>query len=210
MRRYLHSKIRLTLVFSTGLFKKKEKCTPETSPVNFCGIFTGEVSVFGKDQGDPALQVMAMIEEVLNPLDSSEWHPELTKLAPVEEHFKIIDTVSGKSKGGIKIENLAWAGLALVILMVCMCMWWFQIRHMKQGDTMFASSSSSSTTGSKRSLRTWNRFFRRHQRRTEYNPEANSIKPSYEPEAEAYGGGGGLGGEKTRFLNQDDFDDEFE
>lgn len=177
----------------------KEKCTPETSPVNFCGIFTGEVSVFGKDQGDSSLQVMSMLKEILNPLDPSRWHPELALLMPVEEHFEIISDVPDESRG-VKIENLLWAGLAIVLLMVTMCMWWF-CRNMKQGDTMLTS------TESRRGKRTWNRFFRRHQRRMEYNPEAKSIRPSLEPDAEAFGGGM-TGAERTSFLNRDHFDDD--
>jgi hypothetical protein len=37
-----------------------EKCNPEISRINFCGIFVGGVSVYGRDQSDTVYEGLSV------------------------------------------------------------------------------------------------------------------------------------------------------
>jgi hypothetical protein len=138
------------------------------------------VNVFGKDRDDAALEVLSMLDQILNPSSPARLHPELLAISSEDDYLEI---TGGDIHPSSEISALGWAGICLCIVIFTAGIWWFCFRNEKQGDTAFSNNA-------KRNKRTWNKIFK-HQsdRHVDYNPEEKSIKPSYEPEAVAFGGG---------------------
>ena len=148
-----------TLIFSLA------KCTLEESRVLFCGIFTGKISVYGREQEDSALEVLSVIDQVLNTQNTENLHPELVKISAQPEYLKV---KYGDEKDGI--PTIALAGAGIVGLFGLSCIWWFCCRSQKQGDSANANGKPK-----------WNKG-------KEY-PEENSIMPSFESETVNFDGG---------------------
>ena len=142
-----------------------------------------------------------MIDQILNTKNAPALHPELVNIATEDQYLYI--SGADDLNQAVDIPVLGWAGIGLAALIFVAGVYWYFLSSQKQGDTLNAFSSNA-----KRNKRKWNRYFKREQRRMEeYNPEARSIRPSYEPEAVTFGGG-------SRLLLTDgrpieiDFDDE--
>lgn len=73
-------------------FEEVEKCHPKENEVNFCGIFTGVLYVYGKHQhGEEASRaIMSYINEVLDTSEPHDLHSELASLSSVEK-FSVIE-----------------------------------------------------------------------------------------------------------------------
>lgn len=93
-------------------------------------------------------------------------------------------SVSGSGLSEDGVSTLGWVAIAVAALTVCGGIWFFFLSNQKQGDTGNAFSNNG-----QRNKRKWNKFFKKHQGDHDFNPEEGSIKPSYEPEAVAFGGG---------------------
>lgn len=72
-------------------FEEAEKCLPEKNDVNFCGIFTGVLYVYGRHQHgeDASRTIMAYIHEVLSTLDPRDLHSELLVLSSADTFFTV-------------------------------------------------------------------------------------------------------------------------
>jgi len=92
----------------------KEKCVPKENNVNFCGIFTGVLYVYGRHQnGDETSRlIMSYIDEVLNTSKPQELHPELTSLSSVDKFSVNGNDRKNRSTGG-KVSNV---GVLLIII----------------------------------------------------------------------------------------------
>ena len=69
------------------LFVYKASCLPKVNEVNFCGVFTGVVYVYGKHQhGEEASRVvMSYIDQVLDTSVPEKLHSELALISSVDE-----------------------------------------------------------------------------------------------------------------------------
>lgn len=69
----------------------KEKCFPQINEVNFCGIFTGALYVYGKNQNEQEIsrKIMSYVNEVLDTSEPRELHPELTVLSRVDKFSEV-------------------------------------------------------------------------------------------------------------------------
>ncbi len=78
----------LTISFSLSC---EEKCFPQRNEVNFCGIFTGTVLVYGKNQNEQETSrtIMTYINEVLDNSEPHELHSELTLLSRVDKYSEV-------------------------------------------------------------------------------------------------------------------------
>jgi hypothetical protein len=124
-----------------------------------------------------------MIDQILNS-EPSRFHPELVAISSADEYFSANGGDIGLHDGGAEVGNILWAVLGILSLLSVVGFWWFCVRNQKQGDTGYSSKT--------RRKRVWNSAFKRQQRKmAHYNPEERSIKTSFEPEAVAFGGGGG-------------------
>jgi len=67
-------------------FEEVDKCLPEVNDVNFCGIFTGVLYVYGKfQQGDETSRaIMSYINSVFNTSEPRDFHSELTMISSVD------------------------------------------------------------------------------------------------------------------------------
>lgn len=165
-------------IFSSILFSSIPcvgTCQPEVSEVNFCGVLTGIVYVYGRYQHgeNAALTVLSYIERVLNTDDPSNIHSELAAIKKVDEHTQISGTIGGNvfeddnptSNSGSD-DGLSRVGILLIIiaclLSVAIC-YYIYIRRSerKTTDTMIQQKS----------LFQKNKF-------TEYDLDHHSINPS--------------------------------
>ena len=57
--------------------------------MNFCGHFTGQVNVYGREKEEGATEVLHLIEESLNPSDPTKLHPEIVEMTSADEFLEI-------------------------------------------------------------------------------------------------------------------------
>ena len=88
--------------------------------MNFCGIFTGVLYVYGKHQhGDEASRaILASIDEVLNTLEPRDLHSELMMLSSVDTFFTIEghDLNQSLNMFNSSDDQLSRLGIFLVII----------------------------------------------------------------------------------------------
>lgn len=164
--------------------------------VNFCGVFTGQVNVFGLN-AEEALSVLELIDGVLNPSDPTMLHSDVADMASTEEYHQVEGvSIHLEKEKGVDKEALGWAGIVLVLFAFGLAVWYFFLRTEKQGDTMNASEFKHKSTKSK-----WERLFRHKRREMDYDPAEKSTTSSHEPEA------GLFGPRETHFLNDKEYHD---
>lgn len=85
-------------------FEEVEKCLPEENDVNFCGIFTGVLYVYGKyQQGEEnSRAIMSYINRVFDTTNPHDLHSDLTMLSSVDK-FSIV-------QGGNMNQSLDFTG----------------------------------------------------------------------------------------------------
>lgn len=154
-------------------------CTPSESESDFCGVFTGQLNMYGHEKDEAADDLLRLVDAILNPSDPSQLHPALVEMSSELDYLRIAG-VSVSLPGQSKSNTLGWAGMGLTLFIFFLVAWWYFIRNDKQGDT---GKSEDRGLG-------WRQFSSRRSRMTaNYDPEEKSIKPSYEAEAVAFGGG---------------------
>jgi hypothetical protein len=163
-----------------------EKCTPEVSEVNFCGIFTGVVYVYGRHQGgdEAARNVRSYIDKILKTEKIKEIDPELAAIEPVEEYSSINAAGESDSSSSDDDDGLSRLGILLIVIASILALaitYYFYIQWSERnlGGTIFSSRQNSKR-------RQWNRIFKRHQRNQykDYDPEERSIRSCVEAEEE--------------------------
>ena len=97
------------------------KCLPQVNEVNFCGIFTGVVYVYGKHQyGEEASRVvMSYIDQVLDTSVPQELHSELALISSADEFSTIEDNDTNRQSIPKEINHDVGGGLSrLDILLI--------------------------------------------------------------------------------------------
>jgi hypothetical protein len=150
--------------------------------------------VFGREQGETALTVLLMVNEVLNTNDPSSLHTDLVKIQSEASLTVIPNFPSASSGDEDKLSNVGKALVLFAIIFVVSAALWLYVARRKR-DSLRKSETMSGMYKSKssRSKNTlYSRVFARKSRNKykDYNPEANSIKPSMEAEAAAFGAAG--------------------
>lgn len=145
--------------------------------MNFCGYFTGQVNVFGREQDKATLEVLKLIEGALNPSDPTKIHPELVGMESADQYSQV-------AGGNVQLDDqnkqtFAWVVLCLSICVFTAGVWYFFLRSEKQGDT----GTPTKSTG--QSGWRWNPFGKHGggHHKMPYDPEEMSIGPSFENEA---------------------------
>jgi hypothetical protein len=146
-----------------------EKCDPTVSGVNFCGYFTGQVNVYGREQDQASLETLKIIDSIINPSDPTKLHPELVGMSSADQYLKV--TGGNVQLEGGNNQTSSWVALGLAVCFFFVALWWFFLRGDKQGDTGAAGQSSSAGFR-------WNPFEKHN--KTPYDPEEMSIGPSFE------------------------------
>jgi hypothetical protein len=126
---------------------------------------------------------LSLIDQIVNTDNPTVLHPDIIQISSADNYFMVDGGDPAVLEDNeVDIASIGWAGLGISSLLMVALFWWFCIRNEKQGDTAFSNNT-------RRNKRTWTRYFRRQQHRQEYNPEGKSLRPSFEPEAVAFGGG---------------------
>lgn len=128
-------------------FEEVEKCHPKENEVNFCGIFTGVLYVYGKHQhGEEASRViMSYINEVLDTSEPHDLHSELASLSSVEK-FSVIEgghanesLISPDQSGGalsrLDMLLIIVSGLIVVAIAYYAYIQWNERRYHGQKDS---------------------------------------------------------------------------
>lgn len=151
----------------------------------------GHVSVFGSDVHDAARHTLNLIDQILNADRPEALHPEIIQIETSEKHINVNGqhVKSAQGDDGIDVAAIGWAGLGISALLMVALFYWFVIRNEKQGDTGCSADSSRSSSKKRRSRK---KGFFSENHHDEYYLEGKSLKPSYEPEAVAFGGGSRL------------------
>jgi len=124
--------------------------------MNFCGIFSGQLNIYGKYKGESSTHVAEVIEDTLNPSDPTKLHPQLIAMTLDHEDLQ-------RDGGLIPVElainrsMMAWIGMMVMGLIFLFAIWWFLIRsHSKQIEAGVFSQKV-------RNRRVWNRFYSKSQ-----------------------------------------------
>jgi hypothetical protein len=163
------------------------------NPVNFCGVFKGRVEVYGREQGDTALDILSMVDEVLNTEDPSSLHADLVRIQS-EDSLTVIPTFRS-SGGGNKLSNVGKALILFAIVFVVSAVLWLFVSRRKRSPLHKSATMSTYASNSRSKSTLYNRVFHHRKNKNkykDYNPEERSIKTSMEPEAVAFGAGSRL------------------
>ena len=97
---------------ASPLATNEEKCRPRVDEVNFCGIFTGTLDVYGKNQKveEASNQILSYVNDVLNHPEPSDLHPELSSLSSIDnfdtnQSFDSTDDTAKQLHGTAKQDN---------------------------------------------------------------------------------------------------------
>lgn len=156
-----------------------EKCEPAHDSSNFCGIFTGQLNVYGRDKEKATPYVFQLIEETLNPSDPTKLHPELVEMASAKQYVEVTGGDVDLDESSTR-EILGWVSLVFVGIIFFLSVWCCLIR----GDKQMDSGSFSRSTN--RNKRVWNRFYRRgqHQNTAYYQEEKSTGTHSEEEDGD--------------------------
>lgn len=150
--------------------------------MNFCGVFAGQVNVFGKEKEEATIHVAEMIREALSPSDPTVLHSDIVAMNVDSQYFNV-DGNSMNLEKALNRSMIAWIGMVVVGVIFFFMVWWFFIRGDKQIDTGISSSRT------QRNRRMWNRSYRRGQEAAvddmSYDPEEKSIGPHYRDDSES-------------------------
>ena len=144
--------------------------------MNYCGVFTGDVNIYGTARVRATYDVRNMIRDSLNVDDATVIHKDMAKLSVDESQFKVrdefrVDDIESDDGDGPKnvfgIVCFVLAGLIFAAIV-----YWKCLSDRKQGDSALSNG--------RRGL-----FNRRS--KTEYDPSANSIMPYSDDDGISYG-----------------------
>jgi len=123
-------------------FEEVEKCIPKANEVNFCGIFTGLLLVYGKHQnGEETTQaVMSYIHKVLDTSAPHDLHSEVSFISSVDQ-FSAIEggyvsqfpgvqatDIDGR-RSRLDILLIIISGLIVVAIVYYFCIQWNERRY---------------------------------------------------------------------------------
>lgn len=148
--------------------------------------------MYGREQGDIALKIISMVEDVLNTNDPSSLHKDLVNIQS-EDKLTVVPNFPSTGDG----DNLSSVGKALIlfaIIFVVSAGLWFFVARRKRGSLQKSATMSTYSSNSRSKSTLYSRVFARKSKNKykDYNPEERSIKPSREPEAVAFGAGSRL------------------
>jgi hypothetical protein len=145
-----------------------EKCISAENPVNFCGIFTGQLNLYGSDQNESTMHVIEEIEEVLSPSDPTKLHPDILALK-LDRQFFTIDDAKMNVEAAVDRSTKGWMVLTAFTFLFFILLWCFFFRGDKPYDTYALSPRT-------RNRRVWNKFYSKGQlNHIPYDPEDTSI-----------------------------------
>lgn len=147
-------------------------CQPEVDQVNFCGVISGSVYVYGRQQEgeDASLKVLTYIDKVLTTDDPTSIHSELAGIKARKEYTKVSGTIGGKyfeDANPTSGDGISPVGILLVIIALLLTIaiaYYMYIRWIerKEVDTM---------------IRQKNNPFH-PQKFIDYEPDQHSLHPS--------------------------------
>jgi hypothetical protein len=148
--------------------------------------------VYGREQGDIALEIISMIDEVLDTNDPSSLHKDLVKIQSVDKLTVVPNFPS--SSGGDNLSSVGKALILFAIIFVVSAGLWLYVARRKRSSLQKSPTMSTYSSNSRSKNTLYSRVFARKSKNKykDYNPEEGSIKPSREPEAVAFGAGSRL------------------
>ena len=155
---YSYLTIRSSLCFSS--FDNIEKCLPQENEVNFCGIFTSALYVYGKiqDEKETSREIISYINGVLETSEPRDLHSELTLLSKVDELSEVEGGDTAQSSGSGtnytegKLSRLDLLLIIISVLLLAAVIYYIYIqrnerRHNNPKSTVNDTGDSSSNIG---------------------------------------------------------------
>ena len=132
------------------------KCDAKANAMNFCGMFSGQLNVYGRYKGESSTHLAEVIEDTLNPSDPTKLHPQLIAMTLDRQELKL-DGGMIPVELAINRSMMAWIGMMVMGLIFLFAVWWFLIRgHSKPIEVGVFSHKV-------RNRRVWNRFYTKSQ-----------------------------------------------
>jgi hypothetical protein len=158
------------MIHYSFMFPSAEKCNPSVGGFNFCGVFTGQVNVYGYNRARATGSVMEMIKEALTVNDASAIHKDMAALSAEDGRFAL-----GEEPDNDNANVVGYVCFALAALVLAGIFYWKCVYGRKQGDTGYSN---------RRNRGFFSRFFSRGY--DDYDPSEGSIMPNYEKDGISY------------------------
>lgn len=125
-------------------FEEAEKCRPQIDEVNFCGIFTGTLDVYGKNQEveEASTLILSYVNDVLNHSEPRDMHPELSSLSSIDKFYtnQSFDSTDDATKQLSRLDILLIVISAMIVAAV-MYYIYLQRKERRYGGANFPSDS---------------------------------------------------------------------
>jgi hypothetical protein len=156
------------MIYYSFLFPSAEKCNPRVGGFNFCGIFTGQINIYGYNRALATGSVMEMLKEALTVIDASAIHKDMAALYAEDGYFALgAEPNSDNDNANV----VGYVCFALATLIFAGIFYWKCVYGRKEGDTGYSNRRKRG-------------FFSRG--RDDYDPSEGSIMPNYERDGISY------------------------
>jgi hypothetical protein len=100
-------------------FEEVEKCLPQENEVNFCGVFTGVLYIYGKHQHgeETSRSIVSQIYEVLDNSEPRHLHSELTLLSSVDK-FSVVERDNNQFAANSNNNGVALSRLDILMIII--------------------------------------------------------------------------------------------